>query len=85
VKEATMDSETHENPIEKCEEMARDFGSKFSPCPCGRKRVLMYRRAENWPKDFSSNGADSNRLTYHNTPEGIACEHGGKLLSEVKP
>ena len=73
----------HENEIATCRKMAREHGSKFATCACGRKRVLMYRRAEKWPQDCSSNGPRSDRLTHHNTPEGFSCTHGGALVADV--
>lgn len=63
--------------------MTRLYGSKWAACPCGRKFVLMYKRAEKWPEDFVSNDATSDRFTYHDTPIGIACPHGGELLIRV--
>lgn len=60
--------------------MRRAHGSRFAACPCGRPDVLLYKR------DGSgglSNGPDADRYTYHDTPTGIACAHGGELLSST--
>jgi hypothetical protein len=79
----------HENDLDECRSMARRYGSKFAHCPCGRERVLMYQRGEEGTGIArglligTNNGPGSNRLTYHGTPEGFACTHGGALLCDV--
>lgn len=64
-------------------EMQRRHGTRFSPCACGREQVMAYKRAEVWPNDSASNGADADRLTYHDTPGGVSCRWGGELISKV--
>ncbi len=62
-------------------EMKRLFGSRFEACLCGRTDVL-YREAHG---DMGpSNGPDADRLTLHDTPEGVACSHGGELWQQPK-
>jgi hypothetical protein len=63
--------------------MKSQHGSKFAACPCGRTFVLMYRRGESFPGPSCSNGPSSDRFTYHDTPDGHSCPHGGALLADV--
>ena len=71
------------NSPETVSRLKRDYGASFHSCRCGREEVLLYKRAENWPRDFSHNGRRADRFTYHDTPKGVACAFGGMLLVEA--
>lgn len=48
----------------------------FAPCPCGRKSVLLYRRAV-----FGEYIDNLVRYAYHDTPSGFRCPQGGETIT----
>jgi len=61
---------------------AEPDGLPRGSCSCGRPDVLLYKAASGLMG--ASNAADSDRLSYHDQPDGAACPNGGKPLSEVR-
>ncbi len=62
-------------------EGAAGHGGQFGT-PCGRTDVLLWKCAMGLVG--ASNDPDSDRLTYHDKPDGTGCPNGGKLLAEVQ-
>lgn len=75
------------NSLDECRQRARLYGAKYASCPCGRKRVALYQRGTEGTGIgrglFTRQKGDPYHLTYHNTPEGFTCTHGGALLADV--
>lgn len=76
----------NETTAETARSLAKRFGSRFTSCPCGRKRVLLYYRKGDGATAHTHAGEPdepADRITHHNTPHGVACSHGGKHVLDV--
>lgn len=57
---------------------------KMSPCPCGRRHVLVWDRDAREAQLSPGAAGPGLALTYHDDPLGAACPFGGRRLSELE-